>query len=369
MAEPAAASRPLADTLRDLASFESPSDPVISLYLNLQPDQHGKDNYDSFVRKELAACAEAYPPHSEARASVERDIERIKAYLIEERSPASNGLAIFACAGRDDFFVAIPLDAAVNEHRISVGNRPRLYPLELVIERHPIHAVAFAGSHAARVFVFGHGRAIRTETVVGEKINRSKGGGWSQTRYQRRVDNLQAEHARELVDVLERVVREERVEHILLAGDDVNIPLVNAELSKELAAKVVDVLKLEAHASESDVMKAAAEAVRRHDAKTDAEVVQKVMDDYRAGGLAVVGTKQTREALTRGEVDELYLTVPESADDASATLDELVSKAHLISASVRFIEDSALLAEVAGIAASLRYRSTEPSAHKESEPI
>jgi peptide chain release factor subunit 1 len=359
MAEIPAAAVALTNTLDRLARFEPTPFPVISLYLNLQADQHGKDNYASFVRRELAARARTYPPHSAARESFERDVERIDTYLANERSPSANGLVIFACAGQD-FFEAVPLDAPLDRHRLSVGHEPHLYPLELVVDQHPVHAVVLADSHVARLFVFGRGRTIRTETVAGDRINHSAGGGWSQMRYQRHVKKLQADHARELVQVLERVVREEGVEHIVLAGDDVNIPLVKHELSKELTAKIADVVKLEVHTPEHEVMKAAAEALRRHDAKTDAEVVKTVLDDYRAGGLAVVGTTQTQEALERGQVDELYLTTRGPTDDPDFTADEFVAKAHQTSASIRFIEDPALLAGVGGVAAALRYRPLEP---------
>jgi hypothetical protein len=40
--------------LAALAAFESHGVPVISLYLNLRPDQHGRDNYDVFSRKAFA---------------------------------------------------------------------------------------------------------------------------------------------------------------------------------------------------------------------------------------------------------------------------------------------------------------------------
>jgi peptide subunit release factor 1 (eRF1) len=350
------ASVPLPDVLNRLARFEETTYPVISLYLNLQADQHGKDNYATFVRKELARCARTYPLRSDARVSFERDVDRINTYLATKPAPSANGLVIFACAGEADFFEALPLDAPLDRHRLSVGHQPHLYPLELILDQHPIHAVVLADSHAARVFVFGRGRTIRTETVAGEKINHSGGGGWAQMRYQRHVQKLQAEHARELVHVLERVVRDEQVEHIVLAGDDVNIPLITYELPKALAARVIDVLRLEVHAPEHQVMKVAAEALRRYDAKTDAEVVETVLDDYRAGGLAVVGRKETEEALERGQVDELYLSTGGAIDDSAFTADQLVARAHQTSASVRFIEDPALLAEVGGVAAALRYR-------------
>jgi Bacterial archaeo-eukaryotic release factor family 10 len=220
--------------------------------------------------KEFGARARTYPSHSAARESFDRDVERINAYLASERPASANGLALFACAGEGGFFEALLIDAPLDRHRLSVGHEPHLYPLELVLDQHPIHAVVLADSHAARIFVFGQGRTIRTETVTGDKIHHSGGSGWSQMRYQRHVEKLQAEHARELVQILARVVREEHVEHIVLAGDEVNVPLIKSKLSKELVAKVADVMKLKAHAPAHHVMKMAAESLRRHDARTDA---------------------------------------------------------------------------------------------------
>ena len=355
------------DTILDrLARFEPATLPVISLYLNVQPDQHGQDHYAPFVRKELHARARTYPPRSDARDSFDRDVERIEQYLATELSASANGVAIFACSGRDGFFEALSLDVPILRHRLSVSHEPHLYPLELLLDQYPPHALVLADSHAARLFVFALGRTIREQTVTGEKINHSSVGGWSQMRYQRHVEKLRAEHARELVKALERVVHEEKVEHIVLAGDEVNIPLVKNELSKELAAKVIEVLKLEIRTPEQEVMKAAAEALRRHDAKSDAEVVERILGDYRAGGLAVAGPAETRDALVNGQVDELYLTAtntPAPGGD-EATADELVAKARQSSARVRFIEDAVLLAAVGGVAAALRYRVDAPSVRK-----
>ena len=42
---------PLADHLRNLAAFEPQDAPVVSLYLNLAPDQHGRDNYEAFCAR------------------------------------------------------------------------------------------------------------------------------------------------------------------------------------------------------------------------------------------------------------------------------------------------------------------------------
>jgi peptide subunit release factor 1 (eRF1) len=191
------------------------------------------------------------------------------------------------------------------------------------------------------------------------------------------MDNVQAEHVRELVAALDTMVRAEDVAHIILAGDDVTTSQIKNQLPKELAEKVVEVLKLEIRTPEQEIMAAAATALRRHDEKTDAEVIERVLGDYRAGGLAVAGPDETRDALEKGQVDELYLTTaaadspadatsgergpePEAASATPVAGDELVAKARQTSATVRFIEDGSLLSSVGGVAAALRYRVEAP---------
>lgn len=350
----------LKTTLDKLARLESSPLPIVSLYLNLQADAQGKDNYQTFVRKELPARARTIPEGSPERASVDQDVERIQAYLEREVPASANGLALFASAGRDGFFEALVLDVPIAQHRLSVSDTPQLGPLALLVDQHPRHALVLADAHAARIFVFDAGTVSSSE-VTGEKVHRSSGGGWSQARYQRRHDNLKAEHARELVDTLDRLVRDEGIEHIVLAGDEVNVPLVRRELSKELDAKVIDVVRLEPRAPVQEVMEAAAEAMRRHDARTDAEVVASVLDQYRAGGLGVAGRDETRDALLLGQVDELYLTAAASpavpdAEGGSSETEELIALAAQTSATIRFIEEPSLLGDVGGVAAALRFR-------------
>src|SRR5688500_12808911 len=90
---------PLRAQLEKLAAYEPQNVPVLSLYLNLAPDQHGRDNYDAFVRKAFAEHVKAFKDNSAERASIDRDIERISQYLADEVNRSANGVAIFASAG------------------------------------------------------------------------------------------------------------------------------------------------------------------------------------------------------------------------------------------------------------------------------
>lgn len=372
----------LMNHLDELAHFEPAGYPFISLYLNLQPDQHGRDNFESFVRKEFKAKAKSFAPESAELLSFKRDTARIESYLRNEVRPSANGLAIFASAGANDYFKAVQLNAPLKRHDLHVNERPHLYPLARVIDQHPRYVALLADTNSARLFVFGLGNILGREEVQQVKLSRTQIGGWSQMRYQRHVDNFHLQHAKEVVEVLDRVVREEAVEHIILAGDEVIIPLLREQLPDRLEEKVIDVLRLDIKTPEHEVLKATMEALHEHNLHTDAEKVRQLFDEYRAGGLAVVAWKDTVKAIEQGQVDEVLLSasareirtdeqefdrtaVDQYSSDTSIGSDSepslmpadlLVTLARQTGARVTFIEDTALLSSVGGVGAMLRYR-------------
>lgn len=146
---------------------------------------------------------------------------------------------------------------------------------------------------------------------------------------------------------------------------------------------MVEVMRLDIHASERDVLTATLEKLQEQEAKTAREKVDRLMQQYRARGLAVVGLQETLEALANGQVDELVLSgaleashpqleeveailAPEIPDSNGGTESEeprqaslpdlLVTKAKQTGATVTFIEDAALLESAGGVAAFLRWR-------------
>lgn len=352
-----------------LAAFDSGASPVISLYLNMQPDQHGRDNFEPFLRKELADRVRTFGADGPERKGLERDAERIRAY-VERVDGSVNGLAVFACSGAD-LFEPIPLAAPFHEHRLYISGQPHLYPLARVLDAYPRYAVLLADTRSARLFVVAENTVREAGQVEGTRTKRHKMGGWAQARYQRHVANYHAQHAKEVVDALARIVRDEDVEAIILAGDEVVVPLLRAQMPKELSDRVVDVLKLDIRTGAREVLDATIAAMHEKEAETDREKVEQLLDAYRANGLAVVGLTETARALQMGQVDELIITaVPEGAGAGAATsgessggrvleeraADELVVKARQTAANIRFIDDASLLAAAGGVGALLRFK-------------
>jgi peptide subunit release factor 1 (eRF1) len=177
--------------------------------------------------------------------------------------------------------------------------------------------------------------------------------------------------------------------YILIAATTIRGPSARTHTRRHLddadlaMASMVEVMKLDLHASDQDVLTATLAKLQVQEARTAAEKVDRLMQQYRARGLAVVGSQETLEALANGQVEELLISgaieethpepeeveailAPEISDSEGGTESEeprqasvpdlLVTKAKQTGATVTFIEDGALLESIGGVGAFLRWR-------------
>jgi stalled ribosome rescue protein Dom34 len=374
--------------LERLLNFEPVPAPVISLYLDARADQHGQSNFLPFVRKQLSERCKSYENQSDERLSFEEDFVRIQRYLEGEVPPSIQGLAIFACSAWNDWFEVGQFDAPFERNRLFVSDRPHLYPLARLNDQYRRYAVVLADTNRAQIFVFAAGRAVEREEVENVKTKHTKVGGWSQARYQRHEKNYHLQHAKEVVEMLEKIMREEEIENVILAGDEATvIPLLRDQMSKELTEKVIDAVSLAIDTPEHELLDTSLQVFQRHDSLTDMEKVERLLNEYRADDLGVAGVPETLAALSNGQVEELLIAakpdgiqfdqeevkkvlelyrdeepLPEELDQR-AVADELVKRANVLSsARVTFIEDSTRLERVGGVGGFLRYRISEESA-------
>ena len=380
----------LTEQLERLAAFEPAPYPVVSLYLDTRPNQHGRDQYQAFTRKELKARSRTYPSNSPERENLDKDIERITRFLDEKVDPSANSIAIFACSA-GELFETIQSGGVVPQHALHIGDRPHLYPLARLESQSPRYAAVVTDTNAAHILVISAGELVTDREVKNVKTRWTSQGGWSQARYQRHIENFHLQHVKEVVDTLDRLVQQEGVTHILISCDEVTLPLLREQLPKPLAEKVVDHIRIEAHAAAAEVLKASMTAMNKVNAKGDREKVDAAIGAYRAGGLGVVGPEDTLAALIKGQVDELLITTdmqrmrpvpvgtavgrgkeatvsepvlePVSAGEPAGAppetvrlADDLVAKAKQTAARITFIEDPELLSEYGGVAALLRFK-------------
>src|SRR5207253_4468533 len=116
------------ELLARLIGFGSQASPVLSLYLDGRADEHGRQNFATFVRKRLAERARIFPPRTPERESFDLDVVRIVGYLEDELRSSAQGIAVFACSAAN-FFEVGQFNAPFEHHRLFVSDRPHLYPL------------------------------------------------------------------------------------------------------------------------------------------------------------------------------------------------------------------------------------------------
>ena len=367
------------EMLKRLTGFFPTDLPVISLYLDGRANEHGKHDFGPFVRKQLSSRARTYRAHSPQRNSFDEDFVRIERFLENEFRPSSQGLAIFACAGASDFFEAGQFEAPFERHQLFIYDRPHLYPLARLIDQYRRYAVVLTDTNRARIIVFAAGQSIDRTAIENVKTKRAQIGGWSQSRYERHLENYHLHHAKEVIEVLEQTVRDESINSVILAGDEATvIPILREQMSKELSEKVIDVLSLGIDTPEHELFEQSLKAFERHDTLTDLQKVARLMNEYRADDLGVAGVVETLAATSNGQVEEMLITasagdlkyddtevrkVLSAYGDGLKTMDqrtvadELIRRAtELSSAQVIFIEDSSLLEPVGGVGAFIRYR-------------
>ena len=373
--------------LDKLLNFDPVEAPVISLYLDARADQHGQQNFLPFVRKQLTNRIKSYENQSDEQTSLEEDFVRIVRYLESEVPPSVQGLAIFSCSKAKDWFEVGQFDAPFERNRLFVSDRPHLYPLARMNDQYRRYAVVLADTNRAQIFVFAAGRAVEHEEVENVKTKHTKVGGWSQARYQRHQQNYHLQHAKEVVEMLERIVRDEGIEQIILAGDEaVVIPLLREQMPKPLEEKVIDALSLTINTPEHELLEESLTSFRKHDSLTDMEKVERLLNEYRADDLGVGGVPETLAACSNGQVEEMLIAAKADSiqfdeeevrkvlelyqtDERLPELnqrtvaDELVRRANVLSsAKVTFIEDSTRLERMGGVGALLRYRISEEAA-------
>lgn len=372
--------------LNKLSTVEASEFPFISVYLNTETNEHGRNNdFNVFLKKQLSEQQSNFEEESEARKSFDADIERINEF-VEKIKPTTSGTAIFACSGADDFFKTVEFNVPFESDGFFVFDKPHLFPLARLIDQNPRFAVVAADTNAAFIYVSQRGRIINQEEIQNEKTNRSEVGGWSQMRYQRHNDEIHQKHAKEVIQELAEIVRQDDIDRIVLAGnEEVTIPLLRQELTKELEDKLVDTIRLDIKTPEKEIIEAAQHAIKQYDTLKDREKIDYLKEQNYDEGFGVTGVAETLRALENGQVQEIYLSAKfdeieykekevkrvlreyapgEKVSDLPNVkeplqiADELIKHALISADDICFIEDENLLKEFGGVGALLRYKMT-----------
>jgi peptide chain release factor subunit 1 len=360
--------------LKKLARMSSPERAFLSVFL--AGPQSAAEIGTKF--KKLRRVVEGTSAGKDEREYFDENVKSVLNYL--ERTPLKSGsLCIFSCWALD-FFQTVSLTTPVKD-LIWIDSSPYIRPLAELQDEYENIAVVVADNKKARIFLVSSAVASSEEVVKGNVKNHVKKGGWSQQRYERRRDKQLLLYAREIIEALSKLEKEERFRHILLVGGKEILRIVHKQLPQALknmvARKALDLGK-GGDAVNKDIMNLFFEQERQ----SEHDLWGKIRSEYLHGGLGVVGLDEVLMAAKAGRVEKMIVNrtfkpigrrcrncenLDPAAGDACSVcgsqslfevdvVNEIVEMLKLSGAETDFADSIQTLIDAGEIAALLRYR-------------
>lgn len=374
--------------------MEPDGKPFMSIYLNAEAGQNGRDTFPIWLKKPLSEEEQKYKEDETALGDFNATAEQIHDFVDNEVDPSANGIVIFTRMG-GEYFEAVQLDVAFPRNKLFSRDRPHIFPLARAVHENPKYAVLWADKNKADIYIFGGETRIRSDAEVDSKVESienevaqaSQAGGWSQSRFARRREKFHLDHAKEVVAELDEVMRKFDVDFLVICGDlETILPVIKPELSKEMEEKLIGTFSLSQYDSEEEIRERSLELVNIEIATLQQKKIEQLNDAAKSSAkMGTLGVEATLKALANGQVEELIVasdidsidyskkavkkilkdyepgddTAPAEAasaiSDAAEIADQLIVRAINTAARITFVKDESLLEEAGGVGAILRF--------------
>ena len=289
---------------------------ILSCYLRLEPRDRTRNAYRTQfrARRQLLAGDPVWTSLGrEQQSAVERDLDRIAAYLEHPQSlPHARGVAIFACEALH-LFETVAL-FRVRRTRLILDDTP--WVAELAAAEHevePIIAVVIDRAHA-RFFTVGATGATELPGLTepssrGGKYHSDRHGspGWGERDYHGRLEEERHRHYARVVAHIRELCHGRAFRGLVLAGPSDQTGALVRFLPEHWAARMLGTAKLNpTAASPADVQTAALAVAEAHEREELTEALHDLNDAY-GGGWATDGPRETLRALHHGQARTLFI--------------------------------------------------------------
>jgi peptide chain release factor subunit 1 len=296
------------DDVRRLAEYRAKRGSAISLYLDLAPtDSPTPRDASARLNALLADGQKDAAPRGlghEEKEALKRDFERIERYFEHEFvRDGAHGVAVF-CAGLDDVFIQLHLADPVPDG-IKVEREFYLAPLAPLVGRGDGALVAVLNRERGSLYRLRAGRLEQAADLSEEQPRRHDQGGWSQSRFQRHIDELAAEHFRRVAEAVDRRVRQGRGTRLVVACPEEIRSDFEGLLSQQARQALVGWAAVEAHAGPVEVQSAVEPLLERAREEEEGAQLERWREELGRDGRAVGGWARTLEAASDARVETL----------------------------------------------------------------
>ena len=296
--------------LRELADFRAEKGCAISLYVDLDPSivptaGDADTRFNSLLSEaERSTGANDGGLTHDQRGGLKADFERIRAYFENDFDrDGAHGFVLFS-AGLDNVWRPRALIDSVPD-RVRVGRDFHVAPLVPLVGRGEGAIVAVVGRERGEVFRLHSGRLEEIVDKTEEVPGKHDQGGWSQARFQRRIEKIVGEHLREVADELDNLVRQMSLPKVIIVATEETRAEFEEVLGKEAQDAVVGWTSAEAHAQPTELLELTSPILEEARVKEEAELIERWREQAGRGERAASGWEETLEAASDERVEAL----------------------------------------------------------------
>jgi peptide chain release factor subunit 1 len=299
------------EAVRELAGFRSKTGCAFSLYLDLDPSTTPTAaDAETRLNSLLARAEKEFSSNGgrahDAKVSVTRDLERIRSWWSGEFDrDGARGVALFASSG-DGFWRELPLPTGVRDE-VHLGRDLRVRPLVEFVGDGEGSFVAVVNRERGVVFRLRSGRLEEVVDRSEEQPGKHDQGGWSQSRFQRHIEKLVAEHLKTVGGEIDKRVRRTRGPQLVIVAPEELRREIEDALSPEAREAIVGWAHAEAHAQTTELLAIARPHFDHARVTREREGLERWREERGRNGRATGGWADTLAAASDARVETLLL--------------------------------------------------------------
>lgn len=346
----------LRSTIAALANLPETDSPVISVFVDLrEPIESARSAFMQWSTSARSTLPKEQRPRFDAARA---DLEQVlKSHWNEEHQ----SIAAFARAGDSPLLLVTPFHATMATH-FHVSPRPAIFPLVQMKDRFHRFIVVICTEETGRILEVTLGAVSEEILTRRPELGGDLGRGWSREHYHHRKQESTRRLHRDQVEIITRLMSRRGLNHLILAGHPRHVSALREMLPKQVESRIVgSVFRAPNGHDCSPVLEQAIHAFVEAEQNESRGTVERLHEQVRRRGLAVVGIHASRIALEASAAAELVI----SEDLPDADREDLVRIATARGIPIEVCENDELLREHGGVGCLLRYHFDVAAGHEE----
>jgi len=293
--------------------------PVLSLYLNLDKKTPEGQHYLAELRRVLSiANKQIVASHHKDAGKLQKQLHelvvpRLLDFIDEEVLPYGTirAIAMFASLdekqtrhNQDIVIYTLPRPVRSQSH---VNNNPFVRPLLFLLDQYEQYAIVIANKNSAHFYLVAMGEVEQSAEFVNDIPNRSKQGGWSQKRYEHRIDNAIEKHVQRVTKHLVKQIANTDVRRIILGGDPDILYLFKKNLPDREQKMVIGHIPAKSNESSAETLMRTLKIATDAERESEKIAVLELRNALAHPNKAVAGLPNTLKASNEKRVQKLLL--------------------------------------------------------------